>query len=70
MVFGLEALFDVHGALLARQSPDMAKRSQDLVVRSEELLDGFRLGWRFDDYEVMRHISKVSLGMIDFYVIE
>ena len=56
MVLGLEILFDIHRPLLAGQCADMTKGCQHLVIRAQEFFYGFRLGRRFDNDEVLRHM--------------
>ena len=48
-VLGGKVAFDVHTQLALRQVFDVAKRGFNFVVLSQVLVDGFRLGRRFDD---------------------
>src|SRR5690606_24123492 len=47
-----EAFVRAHAAVLGRQIADVAVRGEYLVVLAEVLLDGLRLGWRFNDDEL------------------
>ncbi len=50
-VFGGEVAFNVHPKLALGQVLDVAKRGFDLKVLAQVLIDGARLGGRFDDDE-------------------
>ena len=51
-----EVVFDIHRPLLARERPDVAERGEHPVVRTEEFLDGLRLGWGFDYDQIVGHM--------------
>jgi len=49
VVFGAEVSLNVHTKLAFRQVFDVPKRGFDFIVLTQVLVDGFRLGRRFDD---------------------
>jgi len=59
LVFGLEVLLDVHAELGLRQVDDVPHRRLHLVIPSEILGERARLGRRFDDDQILRHVSRM-----------
>ena len=55
MILGGKVLLDIHRALFAWERPDMTERGQNLEIFPEEFFNGFRLGWRLDYNEILRH---------------
>ena len=50
-----EAVLDIHGQVFLGEILDMAQRRFDDVLLTQIFIDGFRLNWRFHDYESFRH---------------
>ena len=46
-----------NGPFLGHQVAHMAVAGQDFKVLAEVFFDGFRLGWRLDDNEMLAHVG-------------
>ena len=55
LVLHREAVLGVDGAVLGHEIAHVAVGGQDFVVAAEIFLDRLRLGWRFDDDQVLAH---------------
>ena len=58
VVLGLEIVIDGHSERALGQIDHVADRRDHLEVGAQIALDGFRLGWRFNYYEVFCHPSS------------
>ena len=54
-----EIVLGIHGSVLRRQIAHVTVRGQDLVVPAEILVDGLRLGRRFDDDESVHALIRM-----------
>ena len=61
VILGLEIMRYIHRTLLAGQGAHMAEGGQHLVTLAQELLYGFRLGGRFYNNKIQRHVFSTSL---------